>query len=164
MNAKGFTLLEMLIVLVITGVLLAIGTVSFNTWRAKARVESQVRTLYADLMEVRSQAFYQKRTRSVLVSATQYAVYSSAATSVTPLKVTTFTYPVNTNPGSLRIDWDGSGVATFNSDPSIGDAEICTQTSPTNAVFTSIVAYQTRVQMGSFITGTGCNNANIAAQ
>jgi len=164
MNAKGFTLLELLVVMGIVTILTTIGTLSFNKWTAKTKVESQVRTMFADLNEARSNAFYQKGTRSVVISSAQYKVYASSDVSVDPIQTTVLKYPVTTNPTALRIDFDQYGTCTFNSDSSTGDAEVCVQNSSSGAIFSCIVANKTRIQMGSLTSGTGCNFANITPQ
>ena len=156
MNRDGFTTVELIAVIAICVTLIAVATLSFKGSSDKSTIESQFRTMYADLTGVRSQALYRKKPRSVTFTTTGYSVYSSNNVSVTPLKRTTLKVAVTTVPSNLRIDFDQMGFATFSNTSST--AYVCAQTMAAKAVYNSIILAQTRIQMGS-LSGSGCNSA-----
>ncbi len=106
MNNRGFTLVEMIAVLAIMMTLMTIATLAWNNIQRKAAVETQIKAMYADLMEIRLQALYTKRDRSVVISGTSFKVYSSSVITTVPLetkKPLTFTVVSNTA-GALTFD------------------------------------------------------------
>jgi prepilin-type N-terminal cleavage/methylation domain-containing protein len=74
-NNRGFSILELLVVMVIISVLLGIAAISGSTWLNQYRVESQTKQLYTDLMNARVQAMQKNRTFFVVMAATQYTIY-----------------------------------------------------------------------------------------
>ena len=59
---KGFTLLELLIVIAMMAVLLAIAIPAFSKWVKKYNIESDTKKIYAFLQEARAKAFAEKIT------------------------------------------------------------------------------------------------------
>ncbi len=161
MEQDGFSLTELLIVICLFAILLALGTVSFSNWNTKNKIETEFKNMYADLLGVRSQALYRKKSRSVTFTSTGYSIYSSTVTTVPPLKQVTLKVPVTTVPNNLRIDFDQMGVA-FNNDATVTDY-ICAQADVSKSFFNSIILSATRIQMGS-LTGSGCSSANVTPQ
>jgi prepilin-type N-terminal cleavage/methylation domain-containing protein len=60
MRRDGFSLIELLVVIIIFGIVAALGTVSFRGWRAKYDLEAQVKAMYADIMTARAMAMTKK--------------------------------------------------------------------------------------------------------
>jgi len=77
----GFSLIELVVVIGIIGILLSIGTINFNQWMVKNRVEAQVRQMVTDFSEIRVKAFTTKQRHSITVNQTSYSFksYSSEA-------------------------------------------------------------------------------------
>ena len=157
MRQDGFTLIEMLIVIAIISVLLSIATLSFNSMTRKSAVEGQTKMISADLMGVRSQALYEKRGRTVVVTTAQFTVYSSIGVGTTPLLVKALQVPVS--PASLRMDFDQWGGATLNSDSTVTDASICAGAN-TDAALDSVVISRSSIQTGK-LNSAECASANI---
>ena len=62
MKKNGFSLIELLVVMIILGIVASLGTVSFTGWVRKHDLESQVKEMYTDLMNARLTAMHQNRT------------------------------------------------------------------------------------------------------
>ena len=69
---QGFTLLELLVVLVIIGVMVSMVTLSFNILGPDREVEEQTRRFWAVLRQAREEAEIQALDLAVYVSATDY--------------------------------------------------------------------------------------------
>jgi prepilin-type N-terminal cleavage/methylation domain-containing protein len=76
---RGFTLVELIIVITIIGTLLAISGFSFNQWMVKNRVEAQVKQMVTDISELRIRAMTSKQRHSVAFNAASY-VFKSYST------------------------------------------------------------------------------------
>lgn len=60
-SKKGFTLVEMLIVIILIGILVSVATLQFQQWIEVRNVEKQTREMYADLMDLRINSIQIKR-------------------------------------------------------------------------------------------------------
>jgi prepilin-type N-terminal cleavage/methylation domain-containing protein len=157
MCERGFSLVELIIVIAIMGILLSIATHNWNAMQTKSAIESQIKKIHADLMEVRVQALYGKRARTVVISDQVYKSYSSAVITSTALETKQLRYP---------IVWSGGGTLTFDAQGLTNDQQsLCVL--PTNntadvnsAAVDSIVVSQARINLGKR-TGGDCAIANI---
>ena len=68
----------------------------------------------------------------------------------------------SSNPATLQIDYDTTGVATFAGDNTILQAAVCAQLTGKSSLDT-IAAKQTLIQMGRQ-TAAGCSYGNTALQ
>jgi len=57
MGVRGFSLMELMVVLAIFATLLSIATLDFNAMTKKAQIERQTRELFADLNQARTDSF-----------------------------------------------------------------------------------------------------------
>ena len=72
----GFTLVELMVVIAITGILLRMAVLEFHTTMLNRSIEKQARQLLSDLFGARAGAMYSKRQGSVkFQSATCYSFY-----------------------------------------------------------------------------------------
>jgi prepilin-type N-terminal cleavage/methylation domain-containing protein len=157
MNNRGFSLIELIVVVGIVGILLGIAAVTGRDWMERYQVESQTKELYADLMSARVGAMQRSRMFFVTLAANQYALY--ADTSPAPdgngsydpglgslvLQVTT-KYPLNVSSGSLNFTQNG--LASW----ATGTVWI---TSTSNPSSDCIALSTTRIHMGK-MNGTNC--------
>lgn len=157
MCQRGFSLVELMIVIAIAGILLSIATLSWNEMQTKSAVESQIKKIHADLMEVRLQALYGKRARSVVISGQVYKSYSSRVITSTALETKQLRYPVV---------WNGGGALTFDEQGlTSNQGSLCVLPTDSLAVINSaavdsLVVSQARINLGKR-TGTECNSDNI---
>jgi len=184
MKKDGFSLIELLVVMIITGILATLGTVSFTGWVRKHDIESQVREIYTDLMNARLTAMHQNRTHFITLSANQMRAYedndpapngdgSLTLGSDNPLclwerkrdEVVDAACPFS---GSLSYKnlrfpatWNGTATLEFNARGlSNSDKSICVF-STHNPSYDCIVVSTTRIRMGKIINqGGGCNSGN----
>lgn len=75
MGHKGYSIIELIVVIGIIGSLLAIAAISGSSLLNKYRAESQIRMIYADFMNARTNAMQRNRSYFVTVSSTQYKIY-----------------------------------------------------------------------------------------
>ena len=73
--SKGFTVIELLVVVLIMGVLLGIVGFQMKTWLGKARVEGEIQQMYADLTNARIRATNRNRSHFVVMSLNQYQIW-----------------------------------------------------------------------------------------
>lgn len=157
MNERGFTLVELICTIAIMAILMTIATMQFRQYTIKANIEKQVRTLYADIMNARSDAVMKKVVRSFGVTATGFKVYATIDGTGAPLLQTTFTYPIVSDV-SIVPYFDTRGVAN-----NISTMTICVQPLGNPAAIDSIIVGQTMIQMGKW-RGGDCTSANIDAK
>lgn len=159
MREHGFSLVELMIVIAISGILLAIATLNWNAMQTKSAVESQIKTIYADLTEVRLQALHTKKPRSVIISGQLFKVYSSEVTSVTPVVTKQLRYPITWN-GGADLTFDEQGLTT-------NAGSLCVlpgndTTTVNSAAVDSIVVSQARINLGKR-TGVGAGVGGCAS-
>jgi prepilin-type N-terminal cleavage/methylation domain-containing protein len=71
---SGFTLVELVVVIVIMGTLLSIATINFRQYRVKSGIENQTREMYADINSARINAIHTKKRHSVILNTNNYVL------------------------------------------------------------------------------------------
>ena len=159
-NSNAFTLIELLVVMAIMGILMTIGTLNFSYYITKGKVEGQTKELYSDLMSARTQALTKQRANRVVISATQFQMYSSQDPGAL-LFTKTLKYGVTWAGGgtSKTIDFDERGLFSVVSN---SNTSICVNGSVgDSAVYNSVVVFSTRMHMGKLNVGGSCASDNI---
>jgi prepilin-type N-terminal cleavage/methylation domain-containing protein len=160
MRQRGFSLIELVIVIAIGGILMALATLSFNQMTSKQAVNDEIKMIYAEIAGARSDSMYQRRQRRVVVDGTSFRIYSSLLSAgVDPILTKPLSYPIRSGSGSsVTINFDVGGLLMG------GDnASICVDPpSDFGTVVDSIVVFTTRTTYGSWDNSTGdCKRDNI---
>lgn len=158
MNNRGFSLVELVVIVAVIGTLLTIATLNFSEMNKKSGMETQVKKLYADLQETRQQALYTRRPRSVKLSSGTLSIYSSATVGVAPRSVMTLPNTTVWEGASAVIEFDTMGAAM--NEPAAGKA-ICIDPAGNPASYDSVVVFPTMVKIGKRKAGESCASANI---
>jgi prepilin-type N-terminal cleavage/methylation domain-containing protein len=72
---KGMTLMELMVVISIIGILAIALGFQFQGWMGNYKVESQIRDMYADLLNARARAMQKNRMHFVSLATNQYTIY-----------------------------------------------------------------------------------------
>ena len=168
MNRRGFTIVELVLVIAIIAILLSLGTIYFSKWQRKASIEREVKEFYSDLMYTRQQAMVTgMRHRIQFVSAKSITLlrYSSEGDATgKQIKQKNLPYSMSrsnwADPSNDVIDFNSRGMMT---DPV--QKAICVY-SDAGPVPDSIVILQSRISLGRIIDQgvTNCVISNITLQ
>lgn len=159
MGERGFTLVELLVVISIMTILTVLATVQFSAMQRKSAVEAQVRNVYGKLMEVRLEALYTKTPRAVLFSGKEMRIFSTDDVSGTPASVITLSFPMTTSSGANRVVYDASGIMTA------AERSICVEPDSVAAnpgYIDSLVVSAVRIYMGKRSSGGACVPASVS--
>ena len=156
MNKRGFSLVELVVVIGIIGILLSIAAFGFAQYTRKSQITNQTRLLYGDLMEYRTKALYEKKNWTIKISASGYGIYSSANTAVAPVSTVALRHGVDIN-NTADIVFDSQGLAN------VSGKSVCVS-SANDAAVDSVVISATRVQIGKKKEGVSCAATNIDAK
>ncbi len=168
MRERGFTLVELIVAMAIMVILLSIAVLSWSEMLNKSAVESQIKTIHADLMQVRLKALFGKRSRCVVINEKEqvFKIYSSEVTSVPALETKQLRFPIISNvKNALSLS-----VLTFDAQGLLNGSERSLCILPTDnllvinsAAVDSIVISQARLNMGKR-TEVTCASDSIEQQ
>lgn len=154
---SGFTLTELIVVMLLAGVLMTIAGMQMSSWAGKARVEEQTKRLYADLLSARKMAMERNRVHFVRLAANSYEIWEDTNPGPDGDGALTIAAPADTRLSqvstrdTLTINLS-LGVTTFNFDhrgliSNVGTVRI---TNTYDAVYDCVVLSTTRIRMGRY--------------
>lgn len=175
MKKDGFSLIELLVVMIILGIVASLGTVSFTGWVRKHDLENQVKEMYTDLMNARLTAMHQNTTHLISLSANQISgsvdtdgngvgdaalciwnrnrgdPADASCSTDKALSYKKLTFPASWS-GTALLEFNARGLSSTNN-------TVCVF-STYNPSYDCIVVSATRIRMGKLTNQSGCNSAN----
>jgi prepilin-type N-terminal cleavage/methylation domain-containing protein len=180
MKRNGFSLIELLAVMVILGIVATLGTVSFTGWVRKHDLESQVKEMYTDLMNARLTAMHQNRSHFITLSANQIIgsqdsdgdgaadaslciwnrdrgdPVDASCSNDKSLSYKNLAFPA-TRSGTAVLEFNARGLSNTNN-------TVCVF-STYNPAYDCIVISPTRIRMGKLTNQSGgCNSGNCESR
>lgn len=164
MQARGMSLVEMVVAIGIISILLAIGTLKFHAYADRYRKEAQTRKIYTELMKARSRAVSERRGTRVKVYPALFEVYSTTrddSTGADPAEALPLAFRIVCNAGAGSdesghpIEFSSNGLANIGTSICLGD-------NYNDAAVDSVVVSATRLSIGKRGRGKECNSENIA--
>jgi prepilin-type N-terminal cleavage/methylation domain-containing protein len=179
MKKDGFSLIELLIVIIILGIVASLGTVSFTGWIRKHDLESQVKEMYTDFMNARLTAMHQNKAHFISLSANQITAsedtdgdgagdsplciwnrnrgdpVDAGCSSDKSLSYKNLTFPITWNGSTTTLEFNQRGL--YNTPIT---KTICVL-STYDPSYDCIVVSATRIRMGKLLNQSGgCNSGN----
>ena len=159
MQARGYSLVEMVVVISLISILLAIGTLRFHGYLIRYKTEAQTRMIYDELRTAQANALYQRRATRVKLYTDRFEVYSSALeddSGVAPVATRILKYPLMIGTGH-DVDFDERGVAQK-------PRSICLDVSDETGAVDSVVIGTIRLRIGKNGKVGTCNAENITTR
>ena len=187
MRQNGFSLIELLSVIIIFGILLSLGVSSYRGWKTRHDMEVEIRQVYSDIMNLRVMAKTKSIRHFMILGATQIRANEDTNVSGTfntgdstlclwsrktgqgtdsqctdsgSVSVGTLVYPIIWSGGSA-LGFDSKGLAD-------SDSTVCIDFSvnePTNTAYDCVSVSGGIVNIGKLSNqGGACNNANCVAK
>lgn len=162
-DRSGFSLIELIITIAIMGIVMGIATLNFQAWQKKNNMEAQLRQIYVDLNEARTNAFTQKKSYRIIFQPSSYVMKSYSTenepkSSGRTIANKTLKYGLtskNTTGTSLAVDITDRFVE-FNSRGFTSNLfTVIMNPLTADSVLNCLVIYETRINLGK-INGTAC--------
>ena len=163
MKNKGFSLVEMLIVVGIIGIMSAIAGLAYKSWTDKYNVERQTKEMYVDLMKARVNAMSRGRVFCVDFATTSYTIKEDTqpvstdgdGVCTTAGDRTVMTKTLSSNYGVTLTDPTVTTVRFGTKGNTIAGKKTIYVTTPYGAAYDCIVIDDFRINMGAW-NGTSC--------
>jgi prepilin-type N-terminal cleavage/methylation domain-containing protein len=170
----GVTLIELIVVTSIIAILVVALGFSFQGWRGKYKVESEMKEMYVDLMNARARALQRNRVHFVSLATTSYAIYEDTTPApdgngtletATDAQVVTKnfdpTHPITwSDVSDVQINFSQRGLSSDNK-------TICSNTD-FDADYDCIIISTSRINLGKLTTaitaGGACDSANCVVR
>jgi len=157
---RGFSLIELIIVIAVIAIGSSIATMNFNQWMKKSNIEQETRELYSDLNEARLQSIYTKRRHSIVLKTTnnyvlkQYSSLNEATTAGTELQSKTTKNQMTKENGDA---FDADTLVLFNTRGFTSNVNTI-RINPMNvAAFDCVIISEARTNLGKMGTSNVCS-------
>lgn len=162
MRSRGFSLIELLMIIGILSILYAIGTISFNAYQKRYRAEAQTRLLFSEIQKARADAICQRRGTRIKVYRDRFELYSTQqddTNGVQPLQAHLLGLPVvyREDVDPYIIDIDSRGIIERED----SQGSICIEESDVTVGVDSITVSATRTSIGKKRQGNDCKSEYI---
>lgn len=161
MNRRGFTLVEVIVVIGLIGILLSIAILDFGVWQRKSLVERYTKELYSDVQDARMRAAFTKVRQSVEFGVQQvvFRRYTTNEADAAGTIITTKNLPISftLNGGWANpIFFDTRGIMT---DPII---KVICMTTTDDAAYDALIITPALTNMGKVVNrGNACARTNV---
>ncbi|MDD2539921.1 MAG: type II secretion system protein [Desulfuromonadaceae bacterium] len=164
MNSRGFSIIELIVVIGIISILLTLATINFGAWQRKSMVERYTKELYSDVQDARMRAAFTKRVQRIEFGAQKVvfrsflnegdAVGTIVSTKNLPLSFTRNTADVPAP--SNFIDFNTRGIMI---DPNI---QVICFTTTEDAAYDALIITPALTSMGKVTNrGNACARTNV---
>ena len=163
-SRHGFTLVELVIVIALSGFLMALGAPAFSAWQTKHRAEDQIEKLYSNLQFARMKAYTEKVTWGLWWGAGPFSSYEIRRDNSNPPdgditdsgdvnapSAVSLKFPITASDNSARVTFDTRGSCN-----SLATFYIPTTTN-TGASTDCITVSRTRIRLGKLDSSNNCN-------
>jgi prepilin-type N-terminal cleavage/methylation domain-containing protein len=165
MKARGYSLVEMVVVIGIISILLSIATLRFNEYSKRYRMEAQTRLIYNELLQARINALYQRRTTRVKLYPNRFEIYSSThddTAGVAPVRTHPLSFPIICTGDEVAakgypVVFDSAGIA-------VESRTLCLDEGDALAAVDSVVISKTRVRIGKKDNPDECDPNKISTR
>jgi len=170
-KARGFSLLELMVVVIIVGILAGMSVFSYRNFKMKNEINNQIRAIYADLIKLRMMAMRQNRMTFMEFTPNNYTGYiDTNENGVLDSGVDAIILQANKNPDVLftsngvfvhPVSYSGGGFISFNERGFTNTPCTICIFSSVNPSYDCIKVSQTKINLGKIINqSSGCTNAN----
>lgn len=164
MNSRGFSLVELVVVIALIAAMLTLATLEFGAWQRKSTVERYTKELFSDIQDARMRAAFTKVRQDIQFNAQQviFRRYSSEndvggtiiSTKNLPLAFTRNT--ADSPAPSSRIEFGTRGIT---SNPVI---QVICFTTTVDAAYDALIITPALTSMGKVTNrGTACARTNV---
>jgi prepilin-type N-terminal cleavage/methylation domain-containing protein len=159
MNRRGFSLIELIVVITIIGTLATIVSLNFNSMQRKYGIEAQVKELLSDLTSVRMMAFQTKKEHRVILNPmlVTFRRYSSEADAAgTEVFNKPLTYPIQQKlPSGSLTDFSNTIIVINDRGLTSNLMTIAVAAGVSDPSYNCLGVHWARVNMGK-INGNDC--------
>lgn len=175
MKRKGFSLVEVVVVIAIIGIMASFAVAGYGRLLQRYRVERQLQEMYSDMSRTRYMAMHRNRVHFFVLGGSQYNAYDDTTDGSAPvyngdgiLQQSSDTAVLDGGqPKSLYfpIQWNGSSTIAFDTKGIARNPGTICIPNDVKPMHDCIIVSQARIAKGCLSNGTGeCNASNCIAE